>query len=56
MAQTIITPQQVIDIAFSDGEWIAEGVITDADITAAIERWIVPVVGRDLLDAVAQGS
>ena len=56
MAQTIITPRQVIDIAFSDGEWIAEGVITEADITAAIERWIVPVVGRDLLDAVAQGG
>lgn len=56
MAQTFITPQQVIEIAFSDGEWIDHRVITDADIEATIERWIVPVMGRPLLEAIEQGS
>ena len=40
MAQTFITPQQVLEIAFSDGEWIDHRVITDADIEAAIGNYI----------------
>lgn len=55
MAQTIITPRQVLEIAFSDGEWLSEGVITDADIVAAIEHWILPVTGRRLIEAIENG-
>ncbi len=52
MAQNIITPAEVIAIAFSDGEYVATEVVTDTDITTAIERWIIPITGRALLDAV----
>lgn len=56
MAQKIITPAEVIAIAFSDGEHIASGSITDIDIATSIERWIAPVTGQALLDAVSEGK
>lgn len=56
MAQNIITPAEVIAIAFSDGEYVATEVITDLDITTAIEHWIIPITGRALLDAVSEGK
>lgn len=56
MAQNIITPAEVIAIAFSDGEYVATEVVTDTDITTAIERWIIPITGRALLDAVREGK
>ena len=43
-------------MAFSDGAYIAADAISDADIEAAIERWVVPVTGRKLLQAVERGS
>lgn len=56
MAQNIITPTEVIAIAFSDGEYVAPEVITDIDITASIEQWIAPITGEALLDAVGKGQ
>lgn len=44
-----ITAQYVLSTAFTDGEYISSEVITQNDIDCAIERWIVPVVGRELL-------
>lgn len=55
MAQNIITPTEVIAIAFSDGEYISAEAITASDIVAATERWIRPIVGQALLDEVAKG-
>lgn len=52
----LITPSEVIALAFGDGEWIASEAITAADIDSATERWVRPVVGRALLDKVAEGS
>jgi hypothetical protein len=52
----LITAEEVIAIAFTDGQYIDAGVIAQCDIDAAIERWVVPVVGRALLEAVAEGK
>lgn len=52
----LITPTEVIAQAFGDGEWVAAEAITEADIAAATERWVRPVVGRELLERVAEGS
>lgn len=56
MAQNIITPAEVVAIAFSDGEYLAPDVITEADIVAATEHWIRPITGQALLEAVAAGG
>lgn len=56
MAQNIITSAEVIATAFSDGEHIASGSITDIDIATSIEHWIAPITGRALLDAVCEGK
>ena len=56
MEKSIITPSQVVQIAFSDGCYIDPATIAEADIAVATERWITPVVGQPLLDAVAAGS
>ncbi|MBR4994946.1 MAG: hypothetical protein IKY82_02665 [Alistipes sp.] len=50
-----ITPAEVRAIAFTDGEYVASECIAPCDIAAATERWVVPVVGRVLLEAVAEG-
>ena len=51
----IITQAEVKALAFSDGEYVNSDVIALADIDAAIEQWILPVVGADVLEAVARG-
>ena len=56
MAQNITTPAEVIAIAFGDGEWLSPEAISTADITAATELWIRPIVGQALLDEVAKGG
>ena len=56
MEQSIITPQQVIEIAFSDGGYMSPDVIAKDDIATAIERWVKPVVGGPLLEAAAAGE
>ena len=55
MAQNIITPAEVIAIAFGDGEWLSSEAIGTADISAATELWIRPIVGQALLDEVEKG-
>ena len=55
MKQSIITPQQVVEIAFSDGGYLSPDAIAQVDIEAAAERWVKPVVGEALLEAVEAG-
>jgi hypothetical protein len=56
MTKSIITSTEVLAIAFSDGEYIPAEAIAEADIVAATERWVTPVVGSALLEKVAQGD
>lgn len=52
----IITPKEVVEIAFTDGEYISSESIAASDIEAAAERWVVPVVGRGVMEAAAAGQ
>lgn len=54
--EKIITPQEVVKLAFTDGEYLSPEVIAEADIDAVVERWILPVVGASLIKAVATGA
>ena len=56
MEQNIISAEEVIAEAFTDGEYIAPAAISHSDITAAIERWILPITGQALLTAVETGN
>ena len=51
----IITPSEVIALAFGDGEYVAAEALSPLDIDAATERWVRPVVGEELLQAVGRG-
>ena len=56
MKTNIITPAEVVELAFSDGGYLAPDVIAEADIAVAVERWVEPVVGEGVLQAVADGK
>lgn len=54
--QTLISPQQVIALAFPDGEGVPPTAITRSDIAAAETRYIIPVTGQRLYDRLVSGS
>ncbi len=53
---TLITPQTVVAIAFGGEEFLSPQRITTADITAAVERFLVPVMGRALIEKLVVGE
>lgn len=55
MNTLLITPQEVLDRAFGAGEYLPPECITEELILAAMERYLRPVTGPQLLDAVASG-
>ncbi len=54
--KNLITNEQVISLAFGDGEYLSSEVILDADIAMAEERYILPVVGAELREALLKGT
>lgn len=50
----LITPEQVVSLAFSDAEYISVATISDSDIDAATNRYILPIVGQSLVDALLE--
>ena len=54
--KNLITNEQVISLAFGDGEYLSPEVILDSDIASAASRYIVPVVGTELYEALLDGS
>mgnify|MGYP007107371313 FL=1 len=53
---TLITARQVAELAFDAGEFLPPGAVTEADIAAAEERFLLPVVGRPLCDRLREGG
>ena len=53
---TLVTPLQVLKLAFGEGEYLPPEIIADADIAGAEQRHIVPVVGRALYEKLLAGS
>ena len=54
--KTLITPLQVLRLAFGGGDYLPPDSVTEADITGAEQRHIVPVVGRALYEKLLEGS
>lgn len=54
--KNLITNEQVISLAFGEGEYLSPDVILDSDIASATSRYIVPVVGAELCEAMVEGS
>lgn len=54
--KNLITNEQVISLAFGDGEYLSPEAILDSDIAAATSRYIIPVVGTELCEALLSGS
>ena len=41
---TLITPAQAVALAFADGEYLAPESVTQSDIAAAEQRYLVPII------------
>ena len=54
--KNLITNEQVISLAFGEGEYLSPEVVLDADIASATSRYIIPVVGEELCEAMVEGS
>jgi len=54
--KNLITNEQVISLAFGDGEYLSPEAILDSDIASATYRHIIPVVGTKLYEALLDGS
>lgn len=54
--KTLISPLQVLKIAFGEGDYLPPESIPEADIAAAEQRYIVPVIGRALYEKLLDGS
>jgi hypothetical protein len=54
--QNLITNEQVISLAFGDGEYVSPNVVHDSDIAAATYRYIIPIVGEKLYEEMVEGS
>ncbi len=53
---TLISPSQVLSLAFGDGELLPPEAISEADIAAAEQRYILPVVGQALYERLLGGA
>ena len=56
MMNRLVTPRQVVDLAFGEAEYLSEQAVSDADIVAATSRYVVPIVGEELAERLAEGE
>ena len=54
--KNLITNEQVISLAFGDGEYLSPEVVLDSDIASATEQYIIPVVGAQLCEEMLNGA
>ena len=53
--KTIISPAEAVSTAWAGGEYVSPQAVSEADVAAAEHRHIVPVTGRALAEALADG-
>ncbi len=54
--KTILTPQQVLNLAFAAGEYLPPDALSEPLIVAAEERYVRPLVGRSLYEKLLDGA
>ena len=52
----LITPEDVLKIAFCEAEYIRPTTISNTDIEVATNRYILPIVGHDLVVSLLNGQ
>lgn len=52
--KTIISPAEAVALAWGTGEYVSPEAVSEADIAAAERRYIEPVIGRRMADALAE--
>ncbi len=53
---TLISTSQLMQFAFGNGEYLPPNTFSEADITAAEERYLVPVIGPALYEKLLAGE
>lgn len=56
MIATLISPEQVLELAFGHSYDLSPQNITPSDIAAATSRYITPVMGQQLMQCVMEGK
>ncbi len=56
MIDTLITPQRVIDLAYSNADYTPSSMIAEADILTAERKYLIPVIGETLFDSLLRGD
>ena len=56
MERIVVTGGETVSAAFADGEYMPPSAISDADIAAAEERYLIPVTGRELYESLLDGK
>ncbi len=54
--KNVITNEEVISLAFGDGEYLSPDVLLDSDIDSAAHRYIIPIVGAEFYEEMLEGS
>ena len=54
--QRLITPERVVELAFSEGEFLPRERISEPQILVAEERYLLPIVGQTLYEALGGGE
>ncbi len=52
----LMTTSEVVDYAFATGEYVADGEISETAIMTAQQRYIIPILGKRLFEALAEGD
>lgn len=53
--KTIISPSEAVALAWSGGEYVSAEAISESDIAAAQRRYLTPVIGTALAEALTDG-
>ncbi len=56
MKDILITPQRVVDIAYSNCDYTPPSMISECDIVTAQRKYLAPVVGEQLIAALLRGD
>ncbi|MFI3304887.1 MAG: hypothetical protein R3Y68_00055 [Rikenellaceae bacterium] len=56
MIDTLITPQRVVELAYSNANYTPSSMIAETDIVTAERKYLIPVIGERLFAALRNGA
>ena len=52
----LITPEEVIRLSFRESEYLRSTTVLEADIVAATDRFITPIIGQTMVEQLSLGD